>query len=484
MKKILLLIIMSSCSQRPESLSLEGSPFEADAQSDKVLLKSSLSDARSLLKKAKLQCSTSKCPPQLALMVSVFTTDSEKENSSYFIGEACTASAVKIKNKGSFESYFLTAGACVPKRLSEGADCSEDILFVTSTGIQIPCQKVEKVFASSEKTPASDFSFEMALIKVKLPENMPTYDLNEKGLRPSYDKSRIGDLKSRPISHPIKVFSVDVNSSWETSLTAQLSDTQCWYLQNSFLVPESRDSRSPLFVLRNCSVTKSSAGAPVLDGDSVVGVISSKLATLPKQTLVPSEGYVGIASNTSCLSQNALTNKCEDSMKLLYKHDESSLNHLDYLNKAITLHNRGEALSEKTLKLLDLIQEQKAWVKNLPSPNPKMASRRKKNINYTELPGYGGGWAFVDFPTLSGKFIRIPVPACYKSDLKIDDEQKYNINALEYIVDIESDLRLSLSGKLQSGSVHLIHTGAGTFALGGIYWGSQLMSFKLKQCGT
>ena len=484
MKKILIIFLLVSCSQRPESLSLEGSPFEADAQSEKVVGKSSLSEARARLKKAKLNCSTANCPPQIALMLSVFTTDSEKEDSSYFVGEACTASAVKIKNKEASDTYFLTAGACVPKRLSEGADCSEDMLFVTSSGVQIPCLKVEKVFASNEKTPASDFSFEMALIKVKVPENMPTFDMNDKGLRPSYDKSRVGDLKSRPISHPIKVYSVEVNESWSSTLTAQLSETQCWYLQNSFLLPESRESKSPLFVLRNCSVAKSSAGAPVLDGESVVGVISSRMATLPKQTLVPSEGYVGIASNTSCFSQNALTNKCEDSMKLLYKYDESSLNHLDYLNKAITLKNRGDALSEKTLKLFSMIQEQNAWVRNLPSPNAKMASRRKKIVKYTELAGYGGGWTFIDFPTLSGKFIRIPVPACYKSDLSINDEQKYNMNALEYIVDIESDLRLSLSGKLQSGSVHLIHQGSGTFALGGIYWGSQLMSFKLKPCGT
>lgn len=422
---LVLFFLLGSCTQNPHEMFVPDE-FKDHDLNEALVKGKSLSQARADIQNIKMNCSAAKCSQGVALLAAVGQTSNPEKEKKYFVKEACTASFIKLKNASGLEEAFaLTAGHCIPKRLKEGSSCSSDIQLVLANGIRVKCDTVTFV-SQPQENQLRDVFYDIALLKISGASNLVFYDLNEKGLK------NPGSL------HSVKMIAIDPDVDWEKSLKANYRETDCWYLQNSYILPNSRSSLSPLFMNQDCRLVEGNSGAPILDGGIIVGVQSNLIQFEPP--IFP-DGAISVASNVSCFDSLQKKLKCEPKTERFFFDDKNYIHHMKYMEfvKALFKDNQVASFNKKTQKLIQSIWEQ--------------------DNKYSESE-----WVFLDIQNDNSAAIRLPFMKCAPASLKIGSKLKQSLKALLYGVEMPN-LNLSLDGKVIPLRFERVYMGNGVFRL-------------------
>lgn len=450
----------SSCSPRPE-MNIPQEFFNNPDTHD-IVDGTSLVEARMNIKKSILQC-TGTCSESVALLAGVFIGENADPNKRFYVDDFCTVSFVKLKGTATPDKlYGLTAGHCIPERLSQGASCSEDIAITTAGGRRVNCEKIE--FISADRTVAKNISesreaiFDVALLSLTDTTGLSGFDLNTVG------------LKTPGPSHIVKMIAIDPDPNWLETNKASYRETECWYQQNSFVFPKSRSPNSPLFALGHCKVRPGNSGAPILDGGVVVGVESQKQPFFEPHPLAD---VVGLASNISCFNAKANKLICESSLEKLFVENDNSTSglilHSDYLHFVLSLaqdEKTRSTFSKATQKVFKLLREQESYY----------GGGKAKSIN-----GFSKDWDFADVKLDNSKHARIPFPRCYSKQIGDGELGSQRLQAVFYSLD-DSSLELSIAGYRQEMDVEIFHVGNGVFKLKTFTSPSGYVLVKRKSC--
>ncbi len=420
-----LILFLGACTQKSHEMFVPDE-FRNHDLDESFAIGKSLSQARADIQNIRLNCSSPKCSQGVALLAAVGQNANVEKEKKYFVKEACTASFVKIKNSSGLEEPFaLTAGHCIPKRLKEGSSCSSDIQLVLANGRRVNCDTVAFV-SQPQDNQLQEVFYDVALLKIKDSENLFFYDLNQKGLK------NPGNL------HSVKMIAMDPDVDWEKSLKATYRETDCWYLQNSYVLPNSRSSLSPLFMNQDCRLTEGNSGAPVLDGGTIVGVQSNLIQFQPP--IFP-DGAISVASNVSCLDATQKKLKCEPKTERFFLDEKNNIHHLKYMEfiKALFKDHHVASFDKKTQKFMQSIWEQ------------------EKKYSESE-------WVFLDIQNDNSAAFRVPFMKCVPSSLAVGSKLKQNFKALLYGIEMPN-LNLSLEGKVILLRFERVYMGNGIFRL-------------------
>ncbi|MEI7440579.1 MAG: serine protease [bacterium] len=418
-------LVLMSCTQQSREMFVP-EEFKDHDVNEALVKGKSLKQARLDIQNARLECSAGKCSQGVALLAAVGQSTSQQADKKYFVKESCTASFVKLKNaSGVEETFALTAGHCIPKRLKVGSSCSSDIQLVLGNGRKVPCETVAFVAEPADEQIKEVF-YDLALLKISDSSGVAFYEFNQKGLKAP------GDL------HSVKMIAMDPDPNWEKTLKATLRETDCWYLQNSYVLPNSRDSRSPLFMNQDCRLIGGNSGAPILDGGTIVGVQSNWIQFDPP---VFPNGSIGVASNVSCFDEVHKKLRCEARTERFFMDEHGNLFHKKYMElvHSLFLENKIHLFNKKTQRFMQSLWEQ--------------------NNKYKESQ-----WAFIDIQNDNSQAFRIPFMRCVPPSIEAGSKVKEKLKAVVYGVEMPS-LKLSLVGRVMTVVFERVYLGNGTFRL-------------------
>lgn len=376
-KILLLTILLGACSRT--SNDVPKGPPDADYTklSESDLL--SLETARANIQKTMLTCSPGSCPDGIGLLAAVGQTNHEDPDQRFYQMRTCTISFVKLKGNDSQEQvYGLTAGQCIPNRLREkGSACSEDVSIKVIKGANVKCESVE--FVSAPESDPNVSYFDMALIKVSTDSPLTTYELSQVPLKDSNKPYQVKMLAADPLP--------------DDEGKARLRETECWYLQNSYIVPQSTQASDPFMVTRGCSMVDGNAGAPLMDGGAIVGIQSHSIRY--KDKLIP-DGSVAVASSVYCFDALKKSLRCAATQALKFADEENGYHIPSYLS----------VVRKKDPKTLDLSTQKALAI---------LATGSKLFESYKEMPGFSKTLIYHDFKKDHSHYVRIPFPNCYDS---------------------------------------------------------------------
>lgn len=418
-------VFLPSCTQKAHEMFVPDE-FRDNDINEALIKGKSLRQARVEIQNIRLECLAGKCSQGVALLAAIGQTSSSDTEKKYYVKEACTASFVKLKNAvGAEEAFALTAGHCIPKRLKVGSSCSSDIQLVLGNGRRIKCESVAFV-SQPEDNQLKEVFYDLALLKVADSAGLSFYDLNQKGLKGS------GGL------HSIKTIAMDPDPEWEKNLKATYRETECWYLQNSYVLPNSRNPMSPLFMNQDCRLKEGNSGAPVLDGGTIVGVQSNWIQFDPP---VFPNGSISVASNVSCFDVVEKNLRCSRSTERFFLDEKNNINHKKYMDlvRMLFLENQVSLFNKKTQNLMQSLWEQENKYKE-------------------------SDWVFVDIQNDNSKAFRIPFMKCVPPNMEIGAKSKQNMRALIYSIEMPS-LKLSLEGRVMKIVFERVYMGNGSFRL-------------------
>lgn len=448
-------IILTSCTRTGLNLPSEFVKDMPDADFKEVPVRTSLSEARAKTQSVSLTCTPGSCPDGIAVVASVGQTNHEDESQRYFQMETCTGTFVKLKESSSDELYVVTAGHCIPKRLHEaGSKCSDDVVIKVIKGANITCESVD--FVKAPGTERFSTYYDVALLKVKADSSVSTYEFSQKPLKEAH----------KP--YQVKMLAVDPT---QEEGTLRLRETECWYLQNSYIVPNSIKTTDPFFVTRGCSLMGGNSGAPLLDGGAVVGV-QSNFVVYKDKTI--SDGRVTVASNLYCLDAAKKSMRCDSSQPLIYADDSGDYHVPSYLN----------LLRKKDAKTLD--QETKKALNILTSGSKLFES-------YKEIEGFSKVLQYFDFKGSNSAYIRLPFPSCYQP-AALPARAKEGIELVEKNVVVyglqlatrtripENRFKLSLYYRIAQPEMLLKHRGSGNFRIESQVFPHGFVDISLNPC--
>lgn len=427
-----------------------------DADYKDIAMRSSLAEARAKVKSAVVTCSPGSCPDGVAAIAAVGQTNHEDESQRYFQMETCTGTFVKL-NETSPDLHVLTAGHCIPRRLrSQGTACAEDVAIKVIKGANITCESVDFISAPQNESFVS--YYDVALLKVKSDSPISTYDISQKPLKDAH----------KP--YQVKMIAVDPSSSEEGK--GKLRESECWYLQNSYIVPNSIKTTDPFMVTRGCSLIEGNSGAPLLDGGVVVGVQSNFVRYKNKDI---ADGKVTIASNLYCLDTTKKSLRCESSQPLIYADETGDYHVPSYVN----------LLRKKEAKTLDA-DTQKAL--NILTNGSKLFE------SYKNMDGFSKTLQYHDFKGSNAAYVRLPFPNCYNpatlpasaSKEGMELEQK---NVIVYGLQLatrtripDNRFKLSLYYRIVQPEMTLKHKGSGTFRIESAIFPQGFTDLSLNPC--
>ena len=420
-----MIMFVTSCTQNTHEMFVP-EEFKDHDVNEALIKGKSLRQARTEIQNIRMDCSAGKCSQGVALLAAVGQTSSSDAEKRYYVKEACTASFVKLKNNAGIEEAFaLTAGHCIPKRLKVGSSCSSDVQLVLGNGRRVKCDSLAFV-SQPEDNQLKDVFFDFALLKISDSSGLAFYDFNQKGLKNS------GAL------HSVKMIGMDPDSDWEKTLKATYRETDCWYLQNSYVLPRSREAFSPLFMNQDCRLKSGNSGAPILDGGVIVGVQSNWIQFDPP---VFPNGSIAVASNVSCFDIVQKNLRCPKSTERFFLDDKNNIDHKKYMEfiRTLFLENQISTFNKRTQNLMQSLWEQE---------NKYKAS----------------DWAFVDIQNDNSKAFRVPFMKCVPANLEVGSKSKQNMKALIYSVEMPS-LKLSLDGRVMKVTFERVYMGNGNFRL-------------------
>ncbi len=458
-KKILLLIfLLSACTRSVLNVAgeLEGPP-DADYSELSENNRVSLETARGNIQKAVLTCSPGSCPDGVGLLAAVGQNNHEDPSQRYFHMDTCTISFVKLKESNSQEQlYGITAGHCIPNRLrNKGTSCAADISIKVIKGSNIKCESVE--FVSAPDNDPNVSQFDIALLKVSSDSPISTYELSQKPLKDSNKPFQIKMLAADPLS--------------DEEAKSRLRETECWYLQNSYIVPESTEPTDPFMVTRGCSFIDGNSGAPIMDGGAIIGIQSRYIRY--KDKLIP-DGSVTVASNLYCFDAQKKSLRCAASQPLKFADEENGYHLPSYLN----------LLRKKDAKFLDQSTQKALAI---------LASGSKLFESYKDMPGFSKTLTYHDFKKDHSHYLRIPFPNCYDpkalpSELK-DGVDMSGKNVIVYGLRLtnrnripENRFKLSLYHTLIQPDLILYHRGGGNFRIESSLLPQKFADISLNPC--
>ena len=421
----LAMMLLTNCTQNTHEMFVPEELKDHDVN-DALIKGKSLKLARSEIQNIRMECTLGQCSQGVALLAAVGTTSSPDVEKKFYVKEACTASFIKLKNSSGVEEAFaLTAGHCIPKRLKVGASCSSDVQLVLGNGRRVKCDYVAFV-SQPDDNQLKEVFFDLALLRIPDSSGVAFYDLNQKGLK------NPGGL------HSVKMIAMDPDSDWEKTLKATYRETDCWYLQNSYVLPNSRAPLSPLFMNQDCRLKSGNSGAPVLDGGVIVGVQSNWIKFEPP---VFPNGSIAVASNVSCLDLEKKSNQCPKSTERFFLDEKNNIDHKKYMEfiKGLFLENKINLFNKKTQNLMQSLWEQENKYKE-------------------------SDWTFIYIQNDNSKAFRIPFIKCAPENLEVGSKTKQNMKALVYSVEMPS-LKLSLDGRVMKITFERVYMGNGTFRL-------------------
>ena len=430
---VITLSFLSSCTR--SVLKFPEESFDPDENYRKVEEKS-LSDARADIQKASLSCKTGACTDGVGLLVAVGQVTPER----YFLKDACTVSIIKIIENNEKQLYALTAGHCIPKRLNPGSSCAEDIAIRLARGSVVKCESVVSVMDPTESTNSDSnlAQFDMALLKVKSDVEVSTFDYSDKPLK-----------TTNP--YQVRMLAIDPDQNWDTNLKAELRETQCWYMQGSYILPKSTQPDSPLFVTRECRLLPGNSGAPLLDGGAVVGIQSNFVRFKPKIFL---DGSVTIASSLYCYDFNAKKMRCENTTPLKFADEEGDFYVPEYV-KELQKQPR-DSLDATTVAALKILNDTKTKI-FLPKESLKGFSEK---TTYQFMKGE------------NSQYVRMALPACYYPQALKEPKQSvesivlvYGLKLTERKKNPEQRLKLSLIHSSILLEYDIVSEGSGKFKI-------------------
>ncbi len=430
---IFVLLLLTSCTR--SVLKFPEESYDPDENYRKVEEKS-LSEARADIQKASLSCKTGACTDGVGLLVAVGQVTPER----YFLKDACTVSIIKVVENNVKELYAITAGHCIPKRLNPGSSCSEDITIRLARGSVVKCESVVSVMDPTESTNADPnmAQFDMALLKVKSEVDISTFDYSDKPLK-----------TTNP--YQVRMLAVDPDQNWDTSLKAELRETQCWYMQGSYILPKSTKPDAPLFVTRECRLLPGNSGAPLLDGGAVVGIQSNFVPFKPKIFL---DGSVTIASSLYCYDFIAKKMKCENMTPIKFADEEGDFYIPDYVKE----------LQKQSADSLDVTS--KAALKVLNDKQNKIFLPKEP------LKGFSEKTTFQYMKGENSQYVRMALPECYYPQALKEPKQSaeeivlvYGLKLTERKKNPEQRLKLSLIHSSILLEYDIESTGAGNFKI-------------------
>lgn len=435
----LLFIIMTSCTRNGLNLPNEFIKDMPDADFKEINQRSSIVEARTVAKNVSLTCSPGACPDGIAVIAAVGQTNHEDESQRYFQMEPCTGTFVKLKDGAPDDLYVVTAGHCVPRRLrTQGSSCAEDLTIKVIKGANITCESV--AFISAPDSERFTSYYDVALLKVKADTAVSTYEISQK------------PLKDADKPYQVKMLAVDPLPNEESKV--RLRETECWYLQNSYIVPNSMKTTDPFFVTRGCSLILGNSGAPLLDGGVVVGV-QSNFVRYKEKTI--SDGKVTVASNLYCLDIAKKSLRCEASQPLIYADEADDYHVPSYLN--LLRKKDPKTLDKETQKALSIL-----------------TNGSKLFESYKDISGFSKSLQYFDFKGSNSAYIRLPFPNCYQA-AGLPANSKDGIELLEKNVVVyglqlatrtripENRFKLSLYYRIAQPEMQLKHRGSGNFRL-------------------
>ncbi|MEZ4815714.1 MAG: trypsin-like serine protease [Bdellovibrionota bacterium] len=437
-KVILVLLVLCSCTQASLKLN-EDIADVPDADFKEVDVRMSIEEARQAIEKAALICSPGSCPDGVGLLAAVGQTNHEDDSQKYYEMDTCTVTFVKLPASPADQLYALTAGHCIPKRLrAEASVCAADVAIKVVKGATVTCESVE--FVSAPEEDPNTAYYDIALLKVKSDVPIATYEISQKPLNDPH----------KP--YQIKMFSAD--PSRLESGKSRLRETECWYLQNSYLVPESVKGTDPFMITRDCSLMRGNSGAPLMDGGTVVGVQSNFVRY--KDNVIP-EGAVTVASNLYCFNAQKKSLRCEGTQPLKFADEVGDFLMPSYLN----------LLRRKSVNTLD-VGTQKAL--------KLLLGDSKLFESYKDLEGFSKVLRFHDVKAFGGNYLHFPFPSCY-NPRSLSTELSKGIdltgsNVIVYGLKLthrnripENRLKLSLFYSIIQPDLELQYLGSGKFRI-------------------
>lgn len=416
---------LPSCTQKNHEMFLPNE-FKDHDVNEALIRGKSLRQARIDIQNIHLECSVGKCSQGVALLAAVGQTANPDADKRYYVKEACSASFVKLKNAAAIDEVFaLTAGHCIPKRLTVGSSCSSDIHLVLGSGRKIKCESVAFV-SQPEDSQINEVFYDLALLKVADSSGLVFYDLNQKG------------LKNAGSVHSVKMIGMDPDPEWEKNLKATYRETDCWYMQNSYVLPNSRDPMSPLFMNQDCRLKEGNSGAPILDGGTIVGVQSNWIQFDPP---VFPNGSIAVASNVSCFDTIQKSLRCPKSTERFFFDEKNNIHHKKYMDlvRRLFSQNQISLFNKKTQNLMQSLWEQENKYKE-------------------------SDWVFIDIQNDNSKAFRIPFMKCANPSMDVGSKSKQNMRALVYSIEMPS-LKLSLEGRVMKVVFERVYMGNGVFRL-------------------
>lgn len=456
--KIFYLVFLTmSCTRSVLNISDEflGVP---DADFTEVSKRVSLDTARTSIQGAVLTCSPGACPDGVGLLAAVGETNHEDPTQRYYQMETCTVTFVKIKdNKGQDQLYGITAGHCIPKRLQKsGSVCSEDISIKLIKGSLVKCESVDFVSAP-DFSAKNTMYFDVALIKVSTDSPLTTYEISQKPLKDSLNPYQVKMLAADPLH--------------DEEGRSQLRETECWYLQNSYIVPDSTTPTDPLMITRGCALKSGNSGAPLLDGGDIVGIQSNYVEF--KDKLIP-DGIVTIASNLYCLDIQKKSLRCDPSQPLKYADEDNGYHMPSYVN----------LLKKRNIKTLDASSR---LVLDTLANNTVLFSA------YKEMEGFSKVLVPHDFKMDYAHYVRIPFPNCYNpKSLPAELKEGMDIsgkNVVVYGLKLtnrngipENRFKLSIYQTVHQPDLILYHRGNGVFRIASALLYQKFADISLNPC--
>ncbi len=424
----------------------------------------SIEGARNDMARASVSCEGQACASSVAVMTATFQIDEEDPDRRYFVGEACTASLVSLKKDNVMESYFLTAGHCIPKRFRENtADCASDISFIMPDGKRLACEKVMTYFLPFTNDKAL-IDFDFALIKAKGTETLKAHEFSQ------------SPLNVKATSYPVSLMGADIEGVWANTLKATLKVRQCFYEQRSFILPNlNGNPKAPLFVLRGCGVQGGYSGGTVLDGGTVIGMISftnpfsADAVKFDGDSLLPlPSGLISVASNVACFDPKKFSFGCDPAtrpQRVLLLNEDWSLNSAAYMDLYML---------KKNIAIKQNPEDKRSFAKQI--------EKLEKEMSAIPIPrGFKGPWTFRTFNTTSATTIRLAVPYCYLAPSKA--KAKYDVPIYSFTVIPHLDLQLEFAGRTAHPSQALeMEFSNGRMRLFGIYWSDSFVETDIPRC--
>lgn len=415
--------------------------------------RSSIDNIRSQIKNVNLSCAPGSCPDGIALITAVGQTNHEDPNQKYFALDSCTGVFTRLPGDKN-QLYIATAGHCIPRRLqNSGAACEEDISIKVIKGARIKCENIEFVSAPSSEKFVSRFDF--ALLKVSTDVDISTYDLSQ------------NPLKDPSQPYQVKMYSVDPQSE---NASYKIRETECWYLQNSYILPNSIEGTAPLMMSRGCALISGNSGAPLLDGGTVVGIQSN---FVQYQDNIISDGSVSVTSNPFCFDIHKKNLRCKTDLELVFVDEEGHFDLPQYLRLLRSKDPR--TLDANTKKALQLL-----------------AGDSKLFRSYTNMQGFSSSVGVYDFKSTNNTYVRLVFPSCYSPN-SIDKNLKNGVqlvdkNVLSYGLSThegrrsENKFKLALEYSIFRPVMILQHLGDGVFRITSSVFHAGHVDIRLNSC--